>query len=395
VDRIAAEETIRVLHLVAGLEPSDGGPAYSVPRLCRSLAEARASTTLFSIARGGDSTSTSDCGFVDRRLPAYRGPIPLLNRLRFNPALSKELDAAARQTDVIHNHGLWLLPNLQAGWAASHHGKPFIVAPRGMLSPAAMAYSGARKKLFWHLLQKAPVRAAACLHVTSLQEYHEVRSFGLTNPVAIIPNGIDLPEAVPSHAEERKTRIALALGRIHPKKGLDRLIRAWAKVEPANPNWRLRIVGPSEGRHEQELRALSTALNLTRVTIEGPVYGPAKYEFYRNADLFILPTLSENFAMTVAEALASGVPVISTKGAPWSGLKRECCGWWIEHGVEPMAAALHTAIELSAAERRAMGMRGRAWMARDYSWERVAADMLDVYRWISIRADRPRAVRLD
>ena len=99
--------------------------------------------------------------------------------------------------------------------------------------------------------------------------------------------------------------------------------------------------------------------------------------------------------MTVAEALASGVSVISTKGAPWAGLETERCGWWIDHGVEPLAAALSQAMASPRAELNAMGARGRAWMARDFSWDRVAADMLDVYRWLAVRGPRPATVFAD
>jgi glycosyltransferase involved in cell wall biosynthesis len=131
---------------------------------------------------------------------------------------------------------------------------------------------------------------------------------------------------------------------------------------------------------------------LTRVDVEGPVYGPAKLDAYRQADLFVLPTLNENFGMAVAEALAVGVPVISTKGAPWSGLEREGCGWWIEHGEAPLADALLEATSRPAAALRYMGAQGRRWMARDFSWDRVASDMADVYAWLAGRAPAPATV---
>jgi glycosyltransferase involved in cell wall biosynthesis len=395
VDRAVTERTIRALHVVGGVEQSDGGPSYCVPWLCRSLAAAGAVVTLASVTRDNDFVSIGDYGYVDRRFPAYRGPGPLLNRLRLSPGLAKELAAEAGHSDVIHNHGLWLMPNLQAGWASTRRRKPLIVTPHGMLSPVALSFSGVKKKFFWHLLQKGAVKAAACIHVTSTQEYTEVRAFGLTNSVAIIPLGIDIPRTAPRFGEQSKARVALSLGRIHPKKGLDRLVRAWAKIESERPEWRLRIVGPAELRHDEELRALASSLGLRRVSFEGPLYGKDKVTAFREADLFVLSTLNENFAMTVAEALAAGVPVIATKGAPWAGLKLERCGWWIDHGVEPMAAALRIATELSPRELQAMGTRGREWMARDYSWERIAANMLDVYRWVSMRGDRPESVRSD
>src|SRR5207302_10654584 len=119
--------------------------------------------------------------------------VPVLRGLRRSSGLSKALERAAPATDVIHNHGLWLMPNVAAGWAAARARRPLVVSPRGMLAPAALAFSALKKRAFWRLLQGPAVRQAACLHATSEQEYQEIRAFGLANPVAIIPNGIDLP----------------------------------------------------------------------------------------------------------------------------------------------------------------------------------------------------------
>jgi glycosyltransferase involved in cell wall biosynthesis len=187
----------------------------------------------------------------------------------------------------------------------------------------------------------------------------------------------------------------LSLGRIHPKKGLVGLVRAWSRIEARLPGWRLKIVGPSEAGHENELRALVTTLRLTRVSIEGPIYGDAKIAACRDAEIFVLSTLNENFALTVAEALAAGTPVISTKGAPWSGLEREGCGWWIDQGVEPLSAALAHAMALPRETLQAMGDKGREWMARDFSWDRIAHDMLDVYLWLARGTDPPASIRIE
>jgi len=263
-----------------------------------------------------------------------------------------------------------------------------------MLAPAALAFSHLKKRAFWALLQGPAIRAAACLHATSEQEYEEIRGFGLTHPVAIIPNGIDFPKlALQPTGRPAPERVVLSLGRIHPKKGLGCLLHAWSKVEAGCPGWRLKIVGPREVGHDDELRALAKALGLTRVSIEGPVYGDAKTTAYQEADLFILPTLNENFGLTVAEALVAGTPVISTKGAPWSGLESEGCGWWIDHGVEPLATALARAMALPREALKAMGEKGREWMIRDFSWDRVAHDMLDVYVWLARSAEPPSTIR--
>jgi glycosyltransferase involved in cell wall biosynthesis len=368
-----------------------------VPRLCEALVAAGAETALFSVAEeNGDQRNAYWKGYRDCRFAWDYAPIPILRRLRCSQGLSSALYDAARIADVIHNHGLWLMPNVGAATAAASRATPLVISPRGMLAPAALAFSRLKKRAFWALFQGPATRGAACIHATSEQEYQEIRSFGLANPVAIIPNGIDLPALASSGSTGfRPERTVFSLGRIHPKKGLAHLVRAWAKIETAHPGWRLRIVGPPERRHDDELRALARALGLTRTSIEGPIYGDAKTAAYRDADVFVLSTLNENFGLTVAEALAAGTPVISTKGGPWSGLESEGCGWWIDHGIEPLAAALTQAMALPRDALKAMGEKGRHWMARNFSWDRIAHDMLGVYLWLARRADQPPAIRFD
>jgi glycosyltransferase involved in cell wall biosynthesis len=349
---------------------------------------------LLSVAARGEAPGDSrGGGYRDWRLAQDYTRLPILRGLRTSAALSNALYETAADHDIMHNHGLWLLPNVQAGWAATRAGKPLVISPRGMLSPVSLQFSREKKRVFWHLLQGPAVRRASCLHATSVDEYDAIREFGLVNPIAIIPNGIDLPQPTGKPAGAGTERIVLSLGRIHPKKGLDQLLRAWATIEARYPGWQLQIAGPEEAGYTAELCMLARSLGLAQVVIDGPIYGDAKWATYRAADLFVLPTMNENFGLTVAEALAAETPAISTKGAPWSRLNNEGCGWWIDHGVEPLAAALETAMAMPREALRLMGIRGRAWMAREFSWDHVARDMLDVYRWLVHGREPPSTVR--
>lgn len=367
------------------------GPSYTVPRLCMSLAQVAVQTDLLAI---GDEMDVYDRGFRHARFAPDWAAVPVANALRTSRRLRHELGRLSTAADVVHNHGLWLMPNVHSGWAAVKARKPLIVAPRGMLGPAALRFSRYKKRLFWHALQRHVVQSAACLHATSEQECVDIRAAGLRNPVAIVPNGVDLPNVSTRVDHGDRMRTALYLGRLHPKKGLDLLIRAWARLERAQPNWQLRIVGPSEQGYVDKLRAIAMTEGLQRVVFDGPLFGQEKIAAYRAADVYVLPTLNENFAMTVAEALAAEVPVIASKGSPWAGLTVERCGWWIDHGVQPLSDALSDAMNRRPHELREMGARGRLWMARDFSWDPIGVKMLQVYEWLARGAHAPPFVEL-
>ena len=239
----------------------------------------------------------------------------------------------------------------------------------------------------------------SCFHATADSEYNDIRAFGLKQPVAVIPNGIDLPEITGLSrkiiAKDSSHPYVLSLGRIHPKKALDRLIAGFSQVTFRFPNWQLRIVGPDEGGHTDALRRQVANLRLEgRVIFQDAMFGMEKFKLIRNASVFALPTLNENFGMTVAESLAAETPVISTKGAPWAGLVENRCGWWIEHGPDAMAAALSAAMEMTPEQRYAMGARGREWMRRDFGWDAIGRRMVDVYSWLVSGRDIPSCVRL-
>lgn len=299
--------------------------------------------------------------------------------------------------DLIHNHGVWHPANHWASWAARRLGVPLINHPHGMLEPWALGQKAWKKRLALALFQRCDLETAAALVATSEMEYLNLRRLGLRQPVAVIPNGIEFATldrtALPVPRAPDRERILLFLSRVHPKKGVLELVRAWGQVAPAG--WRLRIAGPDEGSHWREVARLVDQLEL-RGTVDylGPVEGERKAALYRSADLFVLPTFSENFGLVVAEALAYGTPVITTRGAPWADLETYGCGWWIDTGVEPLVATLRTALALSDQERAAMGERGRAYVQR-YDWNAIAAETLALYRWVLGQGERPGCVRVD
>jgi glycosyltransferase involved in cell wall biosynthesis len=317
---------------------------------------------------------------------------PLISSLRFSSTLSTALENDADRVDILHNHGLWLMPNVTVGRIAKNSAKPLVVSPRGMLAPEALRFSSHKKRLFWALLQRHSFAHAAAWHATCPEEADDIRTFGVKAPIAIIPNGIDEASLFADHNSDREKRTVLFMSRIHPKKGLPNLIAAWSDIAHQRPHWELVIVGPDEGGHRADLAKQVNELGAPSIQFVDPVYGAEKASLLASADLFVLPTKSENFGIAVAEALAAGLPAIVTKGAPWSGLADQECGWWIDHGIEPLKAALLEATFLPPAARKEMGERGRNWVTREFSWDTIASQMRQLYSWILEDGDRPEFV---
>jgi glycosyltransferase involved in cell wall biosynthesis len=374
-------------HVVPSIAAEASGPSYLIPALCRVLARRGVRVDLHTLA---PAPGLAEPNFEIRTYPA----IPVATRFGISPAMRRALGAAARAADILHNHSLWMMPNVYPAEAVRGTSCRIVVSPHGTLSAWSLRRSRWPKRVFWWAGQRAVLRAAACFHATADAEADDIRRVGFSAPVAVIPSGIDVPAAKPVESDSGRFRRALFLGRIHPVKGIDVLVHAWRAVQDFAPDWELHVAGPDDGGYLAELRSLVVSLGLERVTFAGPVYGEDKSDAYRRADLFILPSRSENFGVTVAEALAHGVPVVVTRAAPWSGLEAHGCGWWVGPGPGPLAECLRSALALPAAELRARGARGRAWMERDYSWDRIGQMMHDTYRWILGGGSPPGWVRV-
>ncbi|HLS54425.1 MAG TPA: glycosyltransferase [Zeimonas sp.] len=386
---------LSVIHVVPGLHPRSGGPSRTVVQLTDALAiQPEVVVTLLSQSLVGEPAVPSKVADVDRRLavscssPALRLALPI----------RRELGRAFRSNRpaVVHSHGLWAPAGHWASRAARRHGIPLVIHPRGMLEPWALGHKAWKKRIGMALFQRNDLDVARVLIATSSQEYENIRKLGLRQPVAVIPNGVDLAvsQRVGNEPPRRPERVrsVLFLSRIHPKKGLLNLMHAWASLAPRG--WHLRIAGPDEGGHLAEVMALAQRLGIAAsVDHVGEVDGKRKSETYRDADVFVLPTFSENFGVVVAEALAYGLPVITTRGAPWADLETERCGWWIDIGVEPLVDALRAAMALGDEDRRAMGERGREYVRR-YDWNAIARDTVGVYSWILGKGPRPECVAL-
>lgn len=376
---------MRLIHVVPAISEESTGPSYSVVRLCESLIAEGQDVTLGVL----DWTPMDSPPRFAKVFPLSMGP----RRLGCSPRMRDWLAerAGANSIDIIHNHSLWMMPNVYPGVVAGKHNVPLVISPRGTLSEWAFQHGSLAKRPFWRLIQKPALASTSCFHATAKSEYEDIRRMGFRQPVAIIPNGIDIPSST-SRQQPGNVRTLLFLGRVHPSKGLNLLLPAWQAVQERFPHWCLVIAGPDNGSYLEKLQNLAGQLRLKRIEFLGEVKGKRKWDIYRTAELFVLPTYSENFGMTVAEALAAGVPAIVSKGAPWPDLERQRAGWWIDIGLDPLVTCLNHALGQAGDALAEMGQRGRSWMEKDFSWQYVGRQMTETYRWIVLGGPRPEWV---
>lgn len=382
---------MKVFHSIPDLSIDSGGPPRSVSQLCASLALKIDGISILSSASSTGQEVVLDSSIRLIRVKSDGLFLSNFCKTSIDPQIASFSPHMGES--IIHQHGIWQLFSHRVSKFAHQQKLPLIVAPRGMLQPWAMNNSKWKKKLAWLLYQRRDLKRATAFHATAYSEAESIRWLGFKQPIAVIPNGIilpDLPEQSLEH-QNSSAKTALFLSRIHPKKGLPTLLDAWKKVAPAD--WRLVIAGNDDGGHVPKLVEQIDRLGLAdRVEIVGALFGAEKEQAYLDADLFVLPSYSENFGIVIAEALSFQVPVLTTTGCPWQELQTERCGWWVDPTAVAIEQGLREAFAAAPDELFRMGQRGRNLVENKYQWPAIADQMVQFYDWILNGGKKPEFV---
>ncbi len=288
--------------------------------------------------------------------------------------------------DIYHTNGMWMHVNHTTCAIARSKGKPYIITPHGMLYPEALARSAWKKWPLRKLWFDGDIREATCMHVTCMKEMQHLRRLGYKGPIAIIANPVNVPQYTEELINERTDKAASSLnigflGRLHPIKTVENILYGVVKSECQNV--RVYIIGKGDEVYERFLRTEAERLGISdRVHFLGFVNGREKYERLAQLDALFVPSDMENFGMIVPEALIVGTPVMASLGTPWESLDEEGCGWWRDNSPEKIAEVIDTVCSLSAEEHRAMGLRGRDFAMRTFAADKVARQMIQLYRWL-------------
>lgn len=324
-----------------------------------------------------------------------RGP----GALGYSPDLLPALDPKA---DLLYAATLWKYPSWAALQWAERTGKPMMAAPHGSLDAWALSNAAWKKRIAAVLFKNRQLHKASCIRALCQSEADAIRAYGLTNPIAIIPNGVNLAGGELKKPKVGARRTLLFLGRIHPKKGLPNLIRGFKKALHATPStadapWQLVIAGWDQAGHEAELMKLSEEIGLSferrgagsesststvSVVFLGPAFGEEKMSLLRSADAFVLPSLSEGLPMSVLEAWSYRLTVVMTPECNLPEGFAADAAIRIETGAESIAQGLDTLFRMSHADLESMGAKGRVLVEERFTWKTLAAQMREVYDWM-------------
>jgi glycosyltransferase involved in cell wall biosynthesis len=422
---------LKITVATASISRLAGGTFTSIRRLHQSINDLKkAQITVFGLQ---DEFSEQDSALW-HPLSLKTFPKLVEHQFGYSPCLRRAI--LNSESDIVHTHGIWMYPSVAVSHWHCKTGSPYLISLHGMLDPWALKNSGWKKRLALVLYERKHLENAACIRALCDSEAEAIRAFGLKNPICIIPNGIDLPQIqnqktemenkfqlsafpISTFATGRKT--LLYLGRIHPKKGLVNLLRAWAAVNRKSEignrkseEWQLAIAGWDQGGHEAELKRLCDELGLKWADLRehkdansisafsfqrfsifflGPQFNEAKAACYRDCDAFVLPSFSEGLPMVVLEAWAHGKPVLMTPECNLPEGFAANAALRIETSAESIAQGLQDLFRLPASDLRSLGGNGHKLVASRFVWPKIAGEMSSVYEWLLGGGLKPECVQ--
>lgn len=300
--------------------------------------------------------------------------------------------------DILHIHGLWRFPHLFINTWDKKRKSPILCTPHGMLDPYIIAKQGKLKRYISSLFFDSALNKITCFHALCKKEALDIRAYGLTQPIAIIPNGVELPTSI-IHTTIDKKKQLLYLGRIHPKKGIDLLLYAIKNIAENNihffEDWHIDIVGWDHENTLCKLKKIIEKNNLCNyITFHGELYGDKKNEIFSSANAFILPSHGEGLPMSILEAWSWKLPVLMTEQCNLpEGFKYEAA-IKIEDNTQSVINGLYQLFHMSESQLNTMGENGYKLVKTHFSWECSAQKMVELYNWLTKKGKKPEFIYL-
>lgn len=291
------------------------------------------------------------------------------------------LKEIVKSRDLFHIFGIWDPFHIRLFFQAKKFKKKIIISTLGALEPWALEQKKLKKKIAWYLYQKKILNNCDFIHATSDDEKKHLEELGIKTPIKVIPHGVIIKSIQKNTLKEKSQREALFFSRIHEKKGILELLNSWAEIKPKN--WILKIYGPvSDMNYMIKIKDKISKLSLEdSVFIYEPIFEyDQKEKIFLNSDCFILPSKSENFGMSIVEALSYGVPVLTTEETPWKILQDINGGKIIKFSQDNLTKSLKEMLSLSKEELTLFGSKGREYLKQNYDIEKIIIDYINFYK---------------
>ena len=380
---------MRILHVIAGLNENAGGTSEFVARVCEELVRQGHPTSILTLEDGNAAAAVLHAVDIGVAVTFCRLFANRWRTLSYSREFASKIKTAVQTSDVIHLHGLWQWPCWKAAQEAIRQKKPFVMQTHGFLESERLKKSPVKKAIIGSLFERPHLSAARRVIATAESERESIISYGVKTPIEIVPIGIDTclidkgrhdTELLQRLGVPKGKKVLLYLSRLAPIKGLDLLAEAWLRLQRSHHDWHLLIVGADTQGYSDVIKCCyARKITDGSVSFPGPVYGKDKFNLLKSADVFVLPTRSENFSIAVQEALAAGVPVVCTKGAPWQKIEEVGAGRCVDISVEGIVKGLDELMNMTEAERFRMGQNGTAFIRAEFRWPEIGAKLLSIY----------------
>lgn len=366
---------MRIIHFISAIDKSGGGITTYIKLLAEELTKLNVNQRIFT-GHSKNPVEIEGVG-VDFFNLKNLAPYQLKRVIQLRKVISNYL--INQKPDIVHINGIWLYQNYVFQKEAQKLGIKVILSPHGMMEPYIMNSNPIKKKIALLLYQNSALKKVDYFHSTAQSELNNIRNYGYMKPCVVISNGIKIDNI---NTKEKfnlgNCRHLLFLSRVHPKKGINLLIEAVSELN--YKNIKITIAGNGDLKYVTKLIELTKSKGVESIfNFVGPLYENEKEKMFLTADVFILPTHSENFGIVVAESLLFGIPVVTTQGTPWEELNIKKCGWWIELTVEKLKETLVDVLNTSSEELKVMGLRGRDLIRTNYDIKSVAISMKQFY----------------
>ncbi len=385
---------MKILHVMATLAPRDGGPAKACIEMARAVAKLGHEVSIYTTNADGDGVLPvpTDRPVEDAGVRLWYFPVQTPRFWKPSWPLARALKNAIPEVDVVHLHSLYLFHDWVTGRDCRRFGVPYILRPHGTLDPFIFRRHRFRKSIMELAFQNRVLRCAAAIHYTTEEEMRLAEPYVFGAPGAVVPLGLDLDDYADlpppgsfraRHPEVGDKKIVLFFSRINFKKGMDVLARAYGSIARARDDVHLVIAGPDHGFQSKVEGWLRDEGALGRTTFTGMLLGDDKLAVLRDADLFVLPSYSENFGIAVVEAMACRLPVIiSDKVNIWREVETADAGAVAPPEADAFSARIVELLD-DPARRQAMGEQGRRLVERAFNWDRIAERLEGLYQGVT------------